>query len=312
MEGTRPDDPNDLIPHELRRDVRGQKAIFSWLGHTDIKDANTLDVWIEDPAVPDVHYVVHYLLDFGKALGVMGYVMRRAHPSFTHDWDLKYSLLTIPTFGIWVRPWEGLRDPEIRGVGYFDVEHFFPGTYTSNLPYYPFYFADRFDAFWATKIIARFTPAQIRAAVEEGRYSDPAAVEYLVKTLIGRQRKIVRYWFSRVTPLDSFAIRGNRSPALCFEDLALSVGLQEDDGSTRYRAVAFGYDGQPLAWQRELGPEAGGATCVPQLAMPQENQGYVIVRVAVRRAGREMPPVDVHAARDPNTGRPRVIGLRRH
>jgi len=36
------------------------------------------------------------------------------------------------------------------------------------------------------------------------------------------------------------------------------------------------------------------------------------VRIEPRRAGRPLLPVEVHLARDPDSGTPRVIGLRRH
>ncbi|MBT8493527.1 MAG: hypothetical protein KJO07_10755, partial [Deltaproteobacteria bacterium] len=38
---TRKDDPNDTLPHYLRREVRGQYSVFSWLDHADIKEDNT-------------------------------------------------------------------------------------------------------------------------------------------------------------------------------------------------------------------------------------------------------------------------------
>lgn len=42
-EYTRSDDPNDLIPHDRRRDLRGLDVLFAWLNHTDAKGENSLD-----------------------------------------------------------------------------------------------------------------------------------------------------------------------------------------------------------------------------------------------------------------------------
>src|SRR5262249_59302563 len=62
-EGVRKDDPNDRIPHEERRDVRGMFVFFSWIDHTDIKQDNTIDFYVSDGGR---HFVRHHLLDFGS------------------------------------------------------------------------------------------------------------------------------------------------------------------------------------------------------------------------------------------------------
>ena len=67
--GVRKDDPNDTIPHQHRREIRGLYLFYSWLQNTDVKRGNTLDMWVQDPNDSDHHFVVHYILDFGKSSG---------------------------------------------------------------------------------------------------------------------------------------------------------------------------------------------------------------------------------------------------
>jgi len=52
------------------------------------------------------------------------------------------------------------------------------------------------DGFWAAKIVMRFSETQIRAAVEQGAYEDPRAIDYLTRTLLERQLATGRAWFS--------------------------------------------------------------------------------------------------------------------
>ncbi len=65
-EGIRSDDPNDLVPHETRRDLRGMAVFCAWLNHTDAKGRNSLDVL----AGPEgAQHIRHFLIDFGSILG---------------------------------------------------------------------------------------------------------------------------------------------------------------------------------------------------------------------------------------------------
>ena len=68
-EGTRSDDPNDLIPHEDRRDLRGLFVFCAWLNHTDAKAANSFNALVQEDGVS---FVRHYLIDFGSAFGSDG------------------------------------------------------------------------------------------------------------------------------------------------------------------------------------------------------------------------------------------------
>src|SRR6185503_17862966 len=185
----------------------------------------------------------HYLLDFGRSLGISGWITGRPGDGHQENVDYSYWLRGIAGLGLWVRPYEGTRTPGIQGVGMFDAEHFDPGAWKPHARYEPLRFADDRDTFWAGKIIARFTKEQIRTALEQGHYEDPRAVDYLTEVMAARQRVAVRWAFTRsVAPLDQFVL-GDRG--LCFEDLLIKYNLDADArASTRFTAAATGYSDQ--------------------------------------------------------------------
>jgi len=302
-EGTRADDPNDVIPHENRRSLRGLYPIFSWLNSTDMQEDNSLDVFEGD-------HVVHYLLDFGKALGVMGHLMKWQSSGHTYHYDAGMALRSLVSLGLWKRPWDGMAPPALRGIGLLDAEHYDPGAWRANSVYWPLEDKDRFDAFWGAKLLMRFSRAQLAAIVDEARFTDPRASRYMLETLIERQRRTARYWFDRVAPLDGFTVEDASGGAarVCFTDLTLAYHLHA--ASTRYLVDAYDRAGRALGPERALGPGAGGRACTGALAPSSAADGYTIVRLRVRRNAHELPPIELHLARDA-AGRPQVIGLRR-
>lgn len=312
MEGVREDDPNDRVPHQHRRDVRGQKVVFGWLAHTDIKENNTLDTWIEDPPGSGRGYVVHHLIDFGRALGEKAF--RDPADGWAHLFDYEYAALSALTFGIWKRPWEdGTEDPGLRGIGRYDAEHFDPSHYRPSRPYEPFLHTDRFDAYWAAKILIRLTPEHIEAAVSQGMFSDPRSEAYLQRTIVARQRATARHWFSEVNPVDAFRLDPDGGAyRLCATDLLLRHHLADAAGTTRYELAAWDYEGRALGWRRRLEASADGRLCAAGLRPARIREGYTIVTVRTVRDGEALPPMAVHLARRDGDGAFRVIGIRRY
>ena len=306
-EGVRTDDPNDRIPHERRRSLRGQIAPFAWLNHTDMQEDNTLDVFVRHPGPDgkksDRGHVVHYLIDFGKALGVMGYVNYWKTIGYTYRFDLGMAARSLVTLGLWKRPWDDVSAPTLRGVGLFSAEGFDPGAWRANSQYWPYEDADRFDGYWGAKLVMRFTRAHVEAAVAEAQYSDSRASQHMLDVLLARQRRIGAYWFAQVSPLDRFEVRGRR---LCFDDLALVYGLES---ARERRVIVESFDGDGHRLAPRVATTAAASRCIDVPASGAAD-GYTIVKLATLRGRKALPPVLVHLARDAR-GELRVIGLRR-
>ncbi|HUS68251.1 MAG TPA: hypothetical protein VMZ28_27140 [Kofleriaceae bacterium] len=299
--GTREGDPNDTVPHQHRRALRGQKMLFAWVDHVDLKPQNTFVAYDEEH-----HHLVHYLLDFGKSLGTWARIDGLIYMGHRTQWGFGAGLKSLLTLGIWVPPWErSIARPDIRGVGYFGAETFDPARWSPHHRWAPVDLADRFDDYWAGVRIMRITPAHVRAAVAAGRYTDPRAAAYVTRVLLERQRKIGRYVLSRVAPYEHFEA-GARS--LCFDDLWVAYRFGAP-GETRYRAKTYDHAGRLLG-TRAAHPRAGARVCLDQLTLGAAEGGYTIVRIAAERGGDEVPEIYVHLARDAD-GALRVIGLDR-
>jgi hypothetical protein len=304
--GKRPDDPNDRVPHEHRRELRGLRLIYAWVDQVDVKEDNSLDMWQPDPVDPARHYVVHYLLDFGEGLGVAR--MKTPWAGFRfHDLEPEANFLALVTLGGWRQPWEDYPTrPNFPGMGRLAAAPFDPGKWRTYAPYTPFVAADRFDDLWAARIMAAFDESAIRAAVESGRYSDPRTVDHLVAVLLARRDVVLRYAFQRVAPLDHFkAGDAAKGPSLCAGDLAVSAGMR---GQRLHVDAAVRDVGGTLLARIEVGSAGdNGLLCMDLPAIGPSPDYYTVVSLIPRDGP---PGVDVHLARSPE-GSLGVIGVHR-
>jgi len=301
--GTRSDDPNDRVPHERRRELRGMYVFYSWLKSTDMKTDNSLDMWEE---VADGRGAVrHYLLDFGMSLGANGLVVGTRGDGYERFFDWSQALTRTFTFGLVPWHWESFAQPGPPHVGVLEVDGYRPDEFHTRVPYLPWLSRDRFDTFWAAKILARMDEGHVRAAVEAAHYPDPRSTEYVVTRLLGRRRVALRYWFSKLTPVDGFEVG---SGELCFADLGVQTAVLT---APAYRVDTYDFDGVQLgaAPTRAAG---AGRYCATGLRFGTTEAGYTIAVIRGTRGGRPLPAVDVHVAAEPGTGEPRVIGVYRH
>ena len=226
--GTRPDDPNDIFPHEHRRELRGLSVFSAWLNHDEVRSTNSLDTLVE---VDGRRIVRHHLLDFGSTLG-SGSVKaqsRRAGNEFV--WESRPTLITMLTFGLYVRPWLKIPYPELPAVGRIESTWYRPDEWKPDYPNPAFKNALEADRFWAARIVAAFDDEDVRAIVATAQYSDPAATEYLTKIILERRAKVLATWLNATNPLVDLAL----SPAgeLTFENEAEKAAVAKG-GAQRY------------------------------------------------------------------------------
>src|SRR5690606_35808389 len=195
-QGTRPDDPNDVVPHEDRRELRGMRLLSAWINHFDSREQNTLSTWMETGQGRG--YVRHNLLDFGDSLGSLWEPpplgRRLGHAYYLDLSDVAEDWLTL---GLITRPWEKAEfGPSGRVFGYFDVKTFEPESWRPGYPNPAFSRMQERDAAWMARIIARFGSAHLRAAVATADLRDTLLEQELMRILRGRQARILDRYLS--------------------------------------------------------------------------------------------------------------------
>jgi hypothetical protein len=246
-EGTRNDDPNDVIPHEDRRDVRAGRLVAAWLNHFDSREQNTMDVFLplDKKRKDGPGYVRHYIIDMGDCFGsqwTVDGISRRLGYSYVFDGGhVGEDFLTL---GAQERPWE--RAQLTGGIfGYFSARDFDPEGWRGEYPNPAFMRMTEQDGAWMARILAGFDDELVAAAVKVGQY-DTVSERYLTTTLQARRRSILRRYLSKVSPIAQVSAN---TQGVCGVDLARKTGtVPNEEMSFR----AYVYRGPDL----EPGPKA--------------------------------------------------------
>ncbi len=217
--GTRKDDPNDIVPHEHRRDLRGLSVFCAWLGHDDSRSINTLDMLVRENGIS---YVKHHLIDFGSTLGSASNGPNTPRSGHEYMFAWKPAAIQFFTFGLVVPRWARAKFPDLPSVGRFESEKFDAAGWVAEYPNPAFSNRLPDDAFWAAKQVMAFSDQQIRAIVKTGQYSNPEAEKWIAARLIDRRDKIGEAFLTAILPLDRFTVKEDQ---LVFEDLAVKHHL---------------------------------------------------------------------------------------
>jgi hypothetical protein len=294
-EGTRDDDPNDVVPHEDRRELRASQVIGGWLNHTDAREQNTLDTWVS--AGKTGGYVKHYFLDFSDCMGTLweppALGRRLGHSSY---FDVDDVALDLVTLGAVARPWDKKRfGPSGRVFGYFDLEHYDPEAWQPGYDNPAMLRQTERDAAWMARIIARIDARQLRAIVGEGRFGNEWLEGEALRLLEGRRRKLLTRYLSRLSPLSRAEVRySERTALLCLEDAAVVAGIAGREARSYVARARLG-PGDGIFALPVARTARGACSTLPRLpAATRTNPAYVRVDVGVQASARRLPPVRVH------------------
>lgn len=271
--GTRADDPNDVIPHEHRRELRGYFVFAAWLNHVDAKGINSLATLITENGRS---FIRNYLLDFGSALGSAAVGPREGwegyEPLVEKPGDIGKRVLS---FGFKIPVWRTQDYFESPAIGRLPRDHseWDPETWWPHITNAAFRHMRPDDTFWAAHKLAAISDEMVRAAVAEGRFGHAESEEFLVRAIIERRLRILQTFLPKVNPIVDPAI--DASGRLTFRNAAVDAAVA--DRAPGYRATWYTFDNTTdTATRVAVTEEKTGAMAMP--AMPASE--YIKVEIA--------------------------------
>jgi hypothetical protein len=278
---TRSDDPNDIVPHEHRRELRALKVFGAWTNLVDMKALNTMDTLITENGQARVR---HYLLDVGSTFGIGANGPRDWPEGYEYLFEGDKTIKRLVSFGFYFQPWQTVPYEESSAIGRFEGDQFDPEAWKSRVPAAAVLHARDDDKFWAARRVMAFSDELIRAIVKTGQYSDPTAEEHLADVLIKRRNKIGQVYLSRLTPLVNFSL--NASGVLTFENAAAkAAGAAKATPS--YLALWSTFDNQTGATSPLGETKSSSDQIVAPTSLPKSLGSFVLATI---RASEESEP----------------------
>jgi hypothetical protein len=272
--GTRSDDPNDVVPHEHRRELRALKVFGAWTNLVDMKTLNTMDTLITENGRARVR---HYLLDVGSTFGVGANGPREWTEGYEYLFEGDKTKKRLVSFGFYLQPWQTVPYRESPALGRFEGQRFDPEAWKSRVPAAAVLRADDEDTFWAARRVMAFSDELIRALVKTGRYTRQADEEQLGSVLIQRRDKIGQVYLTRLNPLVDFALDG--SGVLTFDNAAVRAGVAKQAGS--YAVNWSSFDNHSGATTRLGEAQGAGPRLTAPASLPQAGGSYLLAEVRV-------------------------------
>jgi hypothetical protein len=287
--GTRSDDPNDVIPHEHRRELRAYGTFAAWVNHVDSKSINTLDTLVEQG---ELRLVRHHLLDFGSTLGSAGVYPREPFEGSEYLVEGKKTLAGMPTFGFYIKDWRTVSLHRARSVGAFPKDHsdWDPEKWKPRYANSAFRSARLDDKFWAARRVHHFTDEMLTAVTRVGRFDDPKSEEMLAKFLIDRRDAIVRRYLPAVNPIVDVQLAAPST--LTFRNAAVDAGLSPAPGE--YVVQWLRFDNATGATTSIGATSAAGTSVAAPPDLPSAPGSYVRAEIAAI-GGPESWAAPVHA-----------------
>jgi hypothetical protein len=236
--GTRADDPNDVIPHEHRRELRGYFVFAAWLNHVDAKGINSLSSLITENGR---RFIRHYLLDFGSALGSAATGPREGWEGYEALVEEGGEIVKrTVSLGFKVPVWRTQDYFESPAIGRLPRDHskWDPEEWWPHITNAAFRHMRPDDTFWAAMKLASITDEMIRAAVAEGKFDNRESEEFLAKAISDRRLRILQTFLPKVNPIVDPAVDGNGR--LSFRNAASDAGVA--DRAPGYRALWYTFD----------------------------------------------------------------------
>jgi hypothetical protein len=271
-QGTRSDDPNDLVPHEDRRVLRALRVFGAWTNMVDWKAGNTLDTVVEENGVA---IIKHYLQDVGSTFGMAN------NP---HEWDMGWEFYydsaatrrRLFTYGFALSPWQTAPYEHVPAIGDFEGDRFDPTAWKPQTPVRAYIEMRADDGFWAARRVMAFTDDLIRAAVRTGEYTDPAAGPHLAAVLIKRRDAIGRAYLPAINPIVD--PRLDAAGTLTLGNAAVAAGFA--DAPTAYHASWSRFDNTTGATTAIGRTEGTSGTMAAPAGLPADAGAFVEVDIS--------------------------------
>lgn len=132
--GTRTDDPNDVILHEHRRELRGLRLFAAWTNHDDTRAQNTQVSGVEEDGR---QYIRHYLMDFGSTFGSGSIDLQLPNLSFHYWLDLDEVRRNLRSFVFRTQTYRKVKWPEFpkcEAIGRWESVFYAPQDWRNDYP----------------------------------------------------------------------------------------------------------------------------------------------------------------------------------